>query len=232
MDVDLLLDCRCTIGESPTWEPVEQALYWIDVKAPALHRLDRDGGKRSWSLACDVGAFALKDATTSVVALRSGMFQLDLATGAITLLAPPPFDPNLFRFNEGICDAKGRFLIGVMFDPIPDYREAPKAMETMRRFTFRDGLVELSDRSDLHNGFAWSIDSEVFYWSHSYAHEILSAPYNLETGRLGRAERFSGTQGVGHVPDGAAMDEEGGYWCAIHGASALASLRFRWARDR
>ena len=39
----------------------------------------------------------------AVVALRTGLFELDTAIGE-TLLAPPPFDPGLFRFNEGICE--------------------------------------------------------------------------------------------------------------------------------
>ncbi len=46
MQVELLLDCQATIGESPTWAADEAALYWIDVKEPALHRLDAEGRRR------------------------------------------------------------------------------------------------------------------------------------------------------------------------------------------
>ena len=42
-EIELLLDCRAIIGGSPTWFAPSKALYWIDVKAPALHRLSRDG---------------------------------------------------------------------------------------------------------------------------------------------------------------------------------------------
>jgi sugar lactone lactonase YvrE len=101
---------HATIGESPTWVAQEKALYWIDVKAPALQplssrrrigtslagserdrriRFDRDGG--------------------AVVALRQGLFRLELDSGALHLLAEPPFDPAPFRFNEGARDANGRF---------------------------------------------------------------------------------------------------------------------------
>ena len=117
-EIELMLDCRATIGESPTWFAPEQALYWIDVKAPALHRLSADGSQARWRLDADIGAFALlESAAGALVALRNGIFRLDFATGRTELLAPPPFDPNLFRFNEGVCDAEGRFWIGVMFDP-------------------------------------------------------------------------------------------------------------------
>jgi len=38
MAVETVLDFHAMIGESPTWVADEKALYWIDVKAPALHR--------------------------------------------------------------------------------------------------------------------------------------------------------------------------------------------------
>jgi sugar lactone lactonase YvrE len=38
VEIELLMDAHAIIGESPTWVAAEQAVYWIDVKAPALHR--------------------------------------------------------------------------------------------------------------------------------------------------------------------------------------------------
>jgi len=51
---------------------------------------------------------------------------------------------------------------------------------------------------------------------------VYRAPYELATGVVGRPESFVEIgDGRNRLPDGAAMDEEGCYWCAIHGASAL-----------
>jgi sugar lactone lactonase YvrE len=118
--IEAALDAGATIGESPTWAPAENALYWIDVKKPALYRYEPvTGGQQSWPMSSDIGAFALvSDPPGAVVALRQGIFRLDFASGSLTQLAPPPFDPTLFRFNEGACDAAGRFWVGVMFDPV------------------------------------------------------------------------------------------------------------------
>jgi sugar lactone lactonase YvrE len=120
MEIEVALDAGATIGESPTWAPAENALYWIDVKKPALYRYEPvTGGQQSWPMSSDIGAFALvSDPPGAVVALRQGIFRLDFASGSLTQLAPPPFDPTLFRFNEGACDAAGRFWVGVMFDPV------------------------------------------------------------------------------------------------------------------
>ena len=222
MDVELLLDCQCEIGESLTWSSRDNALYWIDVKAPALHRLSEGQPIRSWKLASDIGAFALlEDATGAVVALRGGLFRLDFETEATELLAPPPFDPASFRFNEGICDARGRFWLGVMYDPISGADVAPRPKNPMRRFTFAEGLVASADASDLHNGFAWSAGGDAFYWSHSHEGRIFRASYDTEIGAFAGREIFVEVGGGERVPDGAAMDAEGCYWCAIHGASLL-----------
>jgi sugar lactone lactonase YvrE len=40
MEIEVVLDEGATIGESPTWVSAESALYWIDVKKPALYRYD------------------------------------------------------------------------------------------------------------------------------------------------------------------------------------------------
>ena len=120
MEIEVVLEAVATIGESPTWAAAESALYWIDVKKPALYRYDPVlGGQLAWPMSSDIGAFGLvSDPPGAVVALRQGIFRLEFASGSLTQLAPPPFDPALFRFNEGACDTAGRFWVGVMFDPL------------------------------------------------------------------------------------------------------------------
>ena len=44
---ELVLDARCGTGESPVWSAAEQALYWVDIPARALHRWSADRRTRS-----------------------------------------------------------------------------------------------------------------------------------------------------------------------------------------
>ncbi len=34
-----LWDAGALLGEGPVWLPEQGALYWVDIKAPAVHRL-------------------------------------------------------------------------------------------------------------------------------------------------------------------------------------------------
>jgi sugar lactone lactonase YvrE len=219
--VEAALHAKAIIGESPLWSATQRALYWIDIKKPALYRFEPDGGaQRSWALTSDVGGFVLmQDPPGALVALRYGLHRLDFATGALTLLAASPFDPALFRFNEGACDAQGRFWIGVMFDPLERGRRKEKG--SLHSFTLTGGLRAEPDLSDLHNGMAWSPDGRTFYLSHSYERRIFAHPYDCETGRMGKGGLLATLpEGLG-IPDGAAVDTEGGYWTACHGGGRL-----------
>ena len=38
LQVELVLDARNGVGESPVWDAAEQALYWVDIPARRLCR--------------------------------------------------------------------------------------------------------------------------------------------------------------------------------------------------
>ena len=220
MTVEIVLDAHATIGESATWAADEQALYWIDVKAPALYRFDpATGENRGWPLTSDVGGFALTRDGGAVVALRYGLHRLDLQSGGLARLTEPTFDPALFRYNEGACDAAGRFWIGVMFDPLEG--KPPARTSALHSFTLGGGLVAADDCSDLHNGMAWSADGRTFYLSHSYPRQVIAYDYHPDTASLSGRHLFATIEEGAGIPDGAAVDVEGGYWCALHGGGKV-----------
>lgn len=220
MVIETVLDAHAVIGESPTWVEHEAALYWIDVKAPALHRfVPAIRATRTWKVTSDLGGFALLADGGALVALRYGIHRLDLDSGELTLLAPPPFDPLLFRFNEGACDVSGRFWVGVMFDPV-EGDPAPQAGR-LHSYTLAGGLRAEPDAAELHNGMAWCGDGRTFFLSHSDSGEIFAFDYAPVDGNLYNRRLFATIPPELGIPDGAAIDAEGGYWCALHGGGKL-----------
>jgi sugar lactone lactonase YvrE len=232
MEIEVVLEAGAIIGESPTWAAAEKALYWIDVKKPALYRYDaQTGDQRAWSMPGDIGAFALVEQPAgAVVALREGLFRLDFASDSMKRLAPPTFDPQLFRYNEGACDAAGRFWVGVMFDPLEEGH--PPQRSSLHRFGLESGLRAEPDAAELHNGMAWSVGERVFYLSHSYRGEVFAFEFDGQSGRLGERRLFASVPKADGIPDGAATDTRGGYWCALHGGSRLRRFTAEGVHDR
>src|ERR1700712_1430219 len=106
-EVTCVLDARAELGEGPVWSVSEQVLYWIDIQAPAMHRLDpATGQNQSWPLPSRVGAFALRESGGAIVALVDGFYRLDLDTGALTYLSGPEHVPGT-RFNDGKVSPDG-----------------------------------------------------------------------------------------------------------------------------
>ncbi len=231
MDVRLALDLHATIGESATWVSAEEALYWIDIKEPALHRWHPGTGERArWGLTSDVGAFAFLEDGGVVVALRQGLHRLDLASGALDPMTPPPFDPALFRFNESACDPLGRLWVGVMFDPLDG--SPPRRKGPLYSFTLSQGLRREEDEAELHNGMAFSADGGTFYLAHSNERTIFAFDYDPDGGRLSNRRVFATTPPELGIPDGAALDADGGYWCAMHRGGVLRRLHSDGSLDR
>lgn len=222
IDCDLVVDAKAVIGESPLWCSDEAALYWIDVKAPALYRTKVAGAETvSWRLPSDIGGYALKpDGGGAFLALRDGVFTLDFATGGLSKLCDAPFDPCTHRFNESDCDPSGRLWLGTMFDPKPN-APSPPSKGNLYSFTSEGGLVEQDDRSLLHNGFAWNREGTEFVFAHSREGRIYACQFNAELGELGPRRILAEIPKELGVPDGGAFDAQGYYWSAIHRGGRL-----------
>jgi sugar lactone lactonase YvrE len=198
----------CILGEGPVWDEAG-FLWWVDIKAPALHRYRPEGGEtRSWSLPEPVGALALRRRGGLILALQSGFAFFDPDSGELQrLFDPEPGSPQN-RLNDGKCDARGRFWAGTMHDPEQDptghlYRLDPD-LDYER---FEMGFV-------VTNGPAWSGDGRTFYFTDSAARRIFAFDFDMDEGRPGARRLFAQlTPEEGH-PDGQCVDAEDGLWTA------------------
>lgn len=220
--LELVVDAKAAIGESPLWCAAESALYWIDVKAPALYRTKVDRLCTScWRLPSDIGGYALNPhGSGAILGLRTGIFALDFASGDLQKLYDAPFDPRTHRFNEGDCDPSGRLWLGTMFDPACDAPKPP-AKQDLYSFTLESGLVAQRNFALLHNGFAWNRAGDELFFAHSYEQRIYVCEFDARRGHIGAKRVFAEVPKELGIPDGGAIDEEGFYWSAIHGGGRL-----------
>jgi sugar lactone lactonase YvrE len=202
---ELVVDAKAVIGESPLWCEDQGALYWIDVKAPALYCTDvATLETTSWCLN-DIGGYALKsNAAGALLGLRTGIFTLDFATGELSKICDAPVNPLTHRFNEGDCDPRGRLWLGTMFDPKAP-AHSPPTRGKLYSFTSDAGLIAHDNLSLLHNGFAWDRNGREFLLAHSREGRIYAFEFNVERGELGRNRIFAEIPKALGVPDGGAF---------------------------
>jgi sugar lactone lactonase YvrE len=222
-DVTCVLDARAALGECPVWSVPEQALYWIDIRAPALHRLDpATGASRTWSMPSRIGSFGLRESGAgAVVALVDGFHLLDFDTGELEFLVGPEHVPGT-RFNDGKVSPDGRFWAGTM-----DEEQLSRPIAALYRLDPDHSLHRVVDDLIVSNGLGWTGDGRTMFHSDSKGQVIWAYDYDAGSGTpSNRRVVARPTEEVGR-PDGAAIDEQGYYWSAGISAGVLN----RWSPD-
>jgi sugar lactone lactonase YvrE len=223
--IEVAFDQPMAVGECPLWNPAEACLYWVDIDGFAVHRLDpASGAHTSWSMDSEPSALALDAGGGLVVAQRSGFVHLDTASGALSPVAPAPYDTATSRFNDGRVDPAGRFWVGTMYEP----RDRPAA----EMFRLERGHVQLGWSGGMtnSNGLAFSPDGRTMYHADTTSHRIDRYDFDVATGAVSNPRPFQrfpadkAASDYGGRPDGAAVDSEGAYWCAMFEGGRL--LRF------
>jgi sugar lactone lactonase YvrE len=227
LNIDVAVIEPNRLGESPLWHPSEQRLYWCDIPAYRLYRLDPTSGlTRFWQFETDVACCAPMREGGLLLGMRDGLWRFDPATGQRTLLATPPYDSSKERFNDGKCDPHGRFWVGTIYEP----RDPPLAhlySYSQGQLSRREGGITTS------NGLAWSPDACTLYWSDTKAHTVYALDFDPETGATSKRRVFVSFPAkqtdqpladYGGRPDGAAMDVEGCYWVAMFEGQRLLRL--------
>lgn len=220
----LLSEPRCiwpagaTLGEGTCWSEREQALYWVDILEHRLYRYRlADGARDSWQFDETISAVAERaDAPGLAITLRRGLALFDPATGALQRLHEPEPDREGNRFNDGKCDAQGRFWAGSM-----DFGcQAPTG--ALYRFDAEGRGTRAFDAGfAVTNGPTWSRDQRTMYFNDTAQQQIHAFDFDLTTGTLSNQRpwlRFA--KGDGY-PDGMTTDADGCLWIAHWGAACV-----------
>jgi sugar lactone lactonase YvrE len=211
-----VLDARASLGECALWHAAEQALYWVDIDAPALYRFDpATGENRAMPMPASIGSFAFRGRGGFVVALRDGLWLADRDGRLERKVAGAPYDPAHHRFNDGRCDRQGRFLAGDM-----DERRATGSAALWR---LDPGLRVTNVLAGLtiSNGLAWSPDGRTMYHTDTPTQIVHAYDYDVATGTPSNPRVFARWTAAGERPDGATVDAEGCYWSAFYGGGKV-----------
>lgn len=222
-EIQPLFETSMLLGECPLWHPDEAALYWIDIAGLAVHRYHpASKAHQSWSLPSEPGCIARCADGGLIVAMRSGLMLLDTAGGMLTPVADAPYDSSRMRFNDGRCDAAGRLWAGTLYDPRDQVLGSLYCIE-------RGAIRNAGNPVTVSNGVAFSVDNRTLYHADTTAHRINAYDFDVTSGQLGAGRLFKQfstdkTHNYGGRPDGAAVDSEDAYWCAMYEGGRLLRL--------
>jgi sugar lactone lactonase YvrE len=213
--VRVALDVRDELGESPCWDAAAGDLLRVDIGRGRMHGWSPDSG-RTWSLQLqgEVGA----------VVPRAGGGQL-LAVGCTLLLrdvdgrrralarADEPVGGN--RFNDCRCDPQGRLWAGTMS------RARVAGTASLYRLTPGGELERVVTHTTISNGLGWSPDGARMYFVDSTTQRVDAFDFDPASGAISGRRTLATIDPADGLPDGLAVDVEGGVWVCLFGGGAI-----------
>ncbi len=221
-EVQVVWNAGATLGEACLWSEREQALWWVDILQQRVHRFrPADAERRTWNLPDTVSALAERThAPGLVLAMRNGFAFFDPDTGALQLLAQPGVPGN--RFNDGACDAQGRFWSGTMDFACRAPNGGLYRLEPADSAQPRCDLV-LDAGFAVTNGPAWSLDGGTMFFNDTVRGQVLALPFDAARGQVGPARLFMQLARHDGYPDGMTVDADGRLWLAHWGAGCVSA---------
>jgi sugar lactone lactonase YvrE len=218
----LAFDTRLELGESPVWDERAAALYAVDILAGAVLHLDPATGTIEQIARLDdlVGAIALRRDGGLVAATGTSVVLLDSELRR-TVVAEIPGAAGL-RFNDGKCDAQGRFWVGTM--------RLDEAMEQAALYRYDErGLVAMVESVSISNGTDWMADGTQMIYADTPTRRIDSFAFDAVGGTLSDRQTLVHLPGM---PDGLTVDAEDHIWVALWDGWAVHRYRPDGTLDR
>ena len=210
MDADLIYKTNAILGEGAIWDFFNKKLYWIDIEAgvfniydPAIHsNISYPTNKR-------VGTVVPVAHNKVLLALEDGMAFLNLPGGEIEYQLKTDIHHSNKRFNDGKCDADGRFWVGslTMGNATADNK--------LYCLTPDFNLTEKLDGLTISNGIAWSADKSTMYHIDTPIGEVSRYDFDPISGQIANKKVIIKVPEEQGYPDGMTIDSEGTLWIAL-----------------
>jgi sugar lactone lactonase YvrE len=162
-----------------------------------------------------IGAVVPRRSGGVVVVLEDGFYAYDFSGEGLVFLGNPAGRKPNTRFNDGKCDAAGRFWAGTMSLNGVANQGALYCLEP--DLTIRTIFENVS----CSNGLAWSPDNRTMYYIDSPTKKVMAYDYDLQTGEMSNPSVAIEVTEEGAVPDGMTCDAEGMLWVALWGGYGI-----------
>jgi L-arabinonolactonase len=219
---ELVVDCRCTLGEGILWWAARRALVWTDIEQSTLWMYGvADRVTRTWALPDRLGSLAICESGRLLLGLAKGLSlaDVDTATGAELGVEPViAIEPHLprHRINDGRTDRAGNFVFGTFNEA----RDGPGG--SFYQYSSRHGLRRLDVGGVIiPNSICFSLDGRTMYFCDSPDARIRQCDYDAASAGVANVREFVRLGKTEGFPDGSVIDAEGCLWNAAWGAGLV-----------
>ena len=200
------------LGECPVWLAGEQRLLRVDITGQAIVSHDVSAGTETRIAVDGPVGFALPAGGSGLVAGVGR--ELRLLPESRRLAAVEHLRPDN-RFNDAACDARGRLWAGTMST------ERRTGAAALYRVTPEGEVTVALPGATISNGLDWDLDATRLYYVDSTTQRIDAIDFDLDRGLLGTRRTFAEIDARDGLPDGLAVDAEGGVWVALFGGGRI-----------
>lgn len=213
--VSLVVDAGCALGEGPYWDVPRKRFAWLDVTGQRLHHLALGSGDHTTvELPAQISCIALAADGGLVLAGDGGVHRSDAGATSLERLIDLPMAPDT-RTNDGAVDPQGRLWIGTSSNDATAARGALFRVDAEgRTTTLRDGV-------SMSNGIGFSPDGTRAYHVDTRRHRL----DELLLDEMGDPVGIRPLIEVRTMPDGLAVDVDGGIWLAHWDGGAVHRYR-------
>jgi sugar lactone lactonase YvrE len=224
---EVVSDIRCQLGEGPLWSERHNAVYWVDILAPALHRASLAGGDvRSWAIPEKIGwVVERRDHAGFIAGLQSGFAELTLDPLHLRAIANPEPDYPDNRMNDAKVDHAGCIWAGTMDCEIRKPTGSLYRLDPTFAVTRHDGGYLVT------NGPAFSPACDCLYHSDTGIGVVYRFDLTPE-GEIRNREEFIKFPKEWGYPDGMTVDADGGLWIAHWGGGRVSRFTPEGDLDR
>jgi sugar lactone lactonase YvrE len=206
----------CEHGEGAAFSERWDGPRWVDMLAGDLLQLGSDGEVRRRHVG-EIAAMTRPraDGGWMVATERSIAWTAEDDFDAPLHHGPELWDDPGVRSNEGACAPDGRLYLGTM-----DYAATPARGFVMELPVQRDPRIVVASVT-ISNGLGFAPDGASAYYVDSPLRRIDRFDWDPHAGLHDRRPWVRLADDVEGIPDGLAVDAEGGVWVAMFGGSSV-----------
>jgi sugar lactone lactonase YvrE len=227
MEIEVVADVPCAIGECPLWHPGEGKLYWTDIPAGKLYRYDPVSGTHEVAFQGPVvGGMTLQADQTLLLFMERGTVAVwdGQGQGLARTIVPELPEERDVRFNDVIADPVGRVFCGTI--SLKDASGQVLRLGRLHRLDCDGSIRPVVEGVGTSNGMGFSPDRRTFYHTDTAARRIDAYDYDQASGAISHRRPFAQIPATPHNerPDGMTVDAAGNIWSALWEGGAIICL--------